>query len=711
MRVDRSGPRREPIRVPLRVLVPGLLLLCSAVAAAVAWKLSTHLIVNQIEAEFMEESRQQITGLQSTLEYLFRKEDLVGVRVEVSGRATRRDVIATFVVDEAGVIVAASRYATIGLTASALLPEIPEDLRADHAARMAAAESGVPGSLIMARDRNTLVAYYPLRVTADRHALRSARYGALVLVSDLNLAKGRALDAAARQTLNFVLLFAGLAACGWGFVHFAVTRRVGRLLTATRQLAGGDLSIRTGVGGNDELGHVAAGIDSMAAQLGDDLLRRKQVERELLDSNARLGSLNAELIAATNHAREMAAAADVANQAKSEFLANMSHEIRTPMNGVIGMSELMMDGSLSDLQRDYAETIRDSGRALLTVINDILDFSKIEAGKVELESTSISIRSVVDAVSRVLAIEAHAKNLELTVDVDVAVPDWVLGDAGRVRQVLLNLCGNAVKFTHEGRVAISVAVVDQDSTRVTLRFEVRDSGIGIAADSLHTLFKPFSQVNASTTRRFGGTGLGLSIVKGLSEIMGGDSGVVSHAGSGSTFWFSARFGLDGAPAAVDRSRRGRAVDAHEAPQRPSATPASTGRRILLAEDNAVNEKVACRTLEKLGFRVDVARNGRDAVDAWATGCFDLILMDCQMPVLDGYEAAREIRRRETAGQRIPIVALTAHAMKDHDLACKAAGMDDHITKPFDRERLRQCLNQYLDDSVLDPSASAASAGS
>jgi len=841
MRAQGAIPHKEPLRVPLRVLVPGLLLVCSATAAVVAWKLSTRLIVNQIEAEFMEESRQRITGLQSTLEYLFRKEDLSGVRVEVSGMATRPDVIAAFVIDEAGVIVAASRYATIGSTASAMLPEIPEDLRSEHAARIAVAETGVPGSLVVARDRNTLVAYYPLLVTADRHALRAARRGALVLISGMQLAKDRALDAAGRQTLSFVLLFAGLAVCGWGFVHFGVTRRVGRLLTATRQLAGGDLSIRTGVSGTDELGQVAAGIDAMAAQLGEDLVRRKQVERELLASNERLGSLNAELIAATNHAREMAAAAEVANQAKSEFLANMSHEIRTPMNGVIGMSELMMDGNLSDSQRDYAETIRDSGRALLTVINDILDFSKIEAGKLELESSSISIRSLVDDVSRLVAIEAHAKNLEITANVDAAVPQRVMGDAGRVRQVLLNLCGNAVKFTQQGEVAISAAVVEQDSAKVMLRFEVRDSGIGIPTDRLHTLFKPFSQVNASTTRRFGGTGLGLSIVKRLSERMGGESGVVSHEGSGSTFWFSARFGIDSAPAAFAESsrptlsllkgRRVLAIDdnetnreviksqldqfqvdiecvasaeeawrllmaAHEggqpfevalidrqlpdcdgadfglriaedaalkatrlimltstghgdehlfvqrgfaafltkpvsqshltdclhatlfgataaaqAPERPSAPQGGTGHRILLAEDNAVNEKVACRTLEKLGYRVDVARNGRDAVDAWATGHFDLILMDCQMPVLDGYEAAREIRKRESAGQRIPIVALTAHAMKGHDLECKAAGMDDCITKPLDRERLQGCLNRYLGDGALHPSASVASVGS
>ena len=811
--------------MPLRILVPGLLLVCSAAAALVAWRLSTRLIVEQIDAEFLAETTQQITGTQSTLEYLFRKADLSGVRLEVSGLATRHDVIAAFVVDENGVIIAASRYATIGFTADSMLPEIPVDLRGEHAARIAAAQTEVPGSLVVARDRNTVVAYYPLLVTANRHALRSARSGALVLVSGMQLVKQRALAAAGRQALNFVSLFGGLAVCGWGFVHFGVTRRVGRLLTATRQLAGGDLSIRTGVGGNDELGQVAAGIDAMAAQLGDDLLRRQRVEQELLASNQRLGSLNAELLAATHHANAMARAAEVANQAKSEFLANMSHEIRTPMNGVLGMSELMLDGSLSDRQRDYAETIRDSGRALLMVINDILDFSKIEAGKVELEASPVSIRSLVDDVSRLVAIEAHAKNLEITAHVDAAVPERLLADAGRVRQVLLNLCGNAVKFTQRGEVALSVGVIERGAEQVMLRFEVRDSGIGIPSDRLHTLFKPFSQVNASTTRRFGGTGLGLSIVKRLAEVMGGEAGVVSHEGIGSTFWFSARLGLDTAPAQpmqptlpLLRGRRVLVVDDHDTnrrvikaqleqydvdvvcaasaadawreltvareagrpfevalidrhlpgcdglefgrrirvhptlnatrlilltpsvhgdeplfagcgfagclvkpvsqreltaslhatlfagavaaqvPEPPVTPPAGAGHWILLAEDNVVNEKVACRTLEKLGHRVEVARNGREAVDAWATGRFDLILMDCQMPVMDGYEAVREIRLREADGRRIPIVALTAHAMKDDDLKCRAAGMDDYITKPLDREHLRRCLQRFLQDA-------------
>jgi signal transduction histidine kinase len=409
--------------------------------------------------------------------------------------------------------------------------------------------------------------------------------------------------------------------------------------------------------------------------------------RELEASNTRLAALNQQLLEATERATNMAQAAQVANQAKSEFLANMSHEIRTPMNGVIGMADLLLEGPLGVEQRDYAETIRDSARALLAVINDILDFSKIEAGKLELETERVDVRDLQQQVVRLMAVEAHAKNLQITAGVDPAVPQYVQGDAGRLRQVLVNLCANAVKFTQRGEVALSVGVVAQDLERTTLRFEVRDTGIGVPEEGLHALFKPFSQLDASTTRRFGGTGLGLSIVKRLAEMMGGEAGVLSREGAGSTFWFTARFGN----AAADPATPGLPANAVPQEQRQGGQK----RRILLAEDNAVNEKVATHALRTMGFQVDAVSNGHAAVTAWETGLYDLILMDCQMPELDGYEATIEIRKREQGVRHIPIVALTAHAMKDDDFKCKAAGMDDYLTKPLDRKRLQSCLDQCL----------------
>lgn len=789
--------------MPLRILIPATLILLSFLQTTYTFWSSSSQIKEGIHKEVHKDLTLQLNQLQGNIEFLILHNHASQAQELITTLSSNTDIKAAFVIDQNNSILFSTRKDEIGhnlLQLAKKHPVLAESKTFNKLKRIRNLQRGV-----IEETQQMFIGMYPVKLSNKKSSIRRNTIGIIFILHDLKNLDDHTVDTLLYKLTPQILAIFIFVFLIWVLIYFEVTLPISKLLHATQRFSDGDEKSRTNLKGKTEVAILGQAFDQMADRVSSN---QKQLQHMVEDRTIELKLALDESQAAT--------------RAKSEFLANMSHEIRTPMNGVLGMLSLLSDSSLNQEQQELANIALNSGETLLTILNDILDLSKIESGNLVLECTDFNIRQLIEDITALFAERAYVKGLELVCDLSIDTPNMVKGDPTRLRQIISNLLGNAIKFTEHGEVIVSTSVVGDEDQSTSLLIEIKDSGIGINKEAQSKIFDSFSQADSSTTRNYGGTGLGLTITSQLVNIMNGEIGVKSDIGKGSSFWFIIKFDkslaeeplfepdhnlqiyrtlivddnktnrtilkyylshwqipyetassgesaiekmhqaaenntpyklvlldmmmpeMDGLDVAIwmrnnndykstyiimltsvinkpnDSRLNSAKIDASfTKPVRPSilfdniiTVTASTNNnlskkisktsnviphqsaKILIVEDNIVNQKVIKGILKKLNYDTHTVSNGQEAVDEVTKNHYDIILMDCQMPVMDGYLATKKIRALNK--NNIIIIAMTAHAMQGDKEKCLASGMDDYLSKPIRLNRIIDLLKKWTD---------------